>query len=394
MEPKPPSYKRPEKPRIIWEGSQFVHHSLALVNRELCLQLIDKGCEVSIIPYEADQYGSDADTRFGALASRIRAPMSGPPDIHVRHQWPPNFTPPPKGRWVMIQPWEFGRLPEAWVEPMSTLVDELWVPSRHVLKTYVSSGIPADRVQVVPNGVNTRVFHPGAPPLPLRTNKSFKFLFVGGTIWRKGIDLLIQAYFSTFSAADNVALVIKDMGQDSFYRQQGAGDSIRDIQNSGKGPEILYLTEMLREHQMPGLFAACDCLVHPYRGEGFGLPILEAMACGLPVVATAGGASDDFCPPDLCYGISARRREIDVEGTRVVGGAGWVLEPNLEELKRLLRHVYENRDETASRARRAVDLVSAHYTWENAARQALRRMEIIAARPIRREQKTHGIVSG
>ena len=37
-----------------------------------------------------------------------------------------------------------------WIEPMSNLVDELWVPSRHVLKTYIASGIPADRVQVCP----------------------------------------------------------------------------------------------------------------------------------------------------------------------------------------------------------------------------------------------------
>ena len=57
---------------------------------------------------------------------------------------------------------------------------------------------------------------------------------------------------------------------------------------------------------MPRLFAACDVLVHPYRGEGFGLPVLEAMACGLPVVVTAGGPTDEFVPPAACWRVPAR----------------------------------------------------------------------------------------
>jgi glycosyltransferase involved in cell wall biosynthesis len=60
------------------------------------------------------------------------------------------------------------------------------------------------------------------------------------------------------------------------------------------------------DDEMPGLYAACDSLVHPSRGEEFGLPIAEAMACGLPVVVTAGGAADDFCDDRTAYRIPAR----------------------------------------------------------------------------------------
>ena len=57
-------------------------------------------------------------------------------------------------------------------------------------------------------------------------DKKLKFLFVGGTIYRKGIDILLQAYVRTFNGLDNVSLIIKDMGGDSFYAGQTAKNQI------------------------------------------------------------------------------------------------------------------------------------------------------------------------
>jgi glycosyltransferase involved in cell wall biosynthesis len=379
-----PSSGTQSGPAVVWEGSQFVNHSLALINRELSLQLIESGCELSIIPYEPDQFGPEADPRFKSIADRLRSPLSRPADVHIRHQWPPNFTPPPEGRWVMIQPWEYGRLPQGWIEPMSTLVDEIWVPSLHVKKTYIASGVPADRVFVVPNGVNTQLFRPQAPPLHLATNKGFKFLFVGGAIWRKGIDLLLEAYRSVFSGQDDVVLVIKEMGQNSFYRGQGAGETIRAIQADPGAPEILHLTDDLSESQMPGLFRACDCLAHPYRGEGFGLPVLEAMACGTAVSVTSGGATDDFCTPETALLIPARHKGFVSRDIQFAGGRGWVLEPDLEALKGLLRYAYEHQDEIQKRARLGMDHVRGKFTWDRVAELVMARIHAMMQRPVRR----------
>src|SRR6185369_11722543 len=110
------------------------------------------------------------------------------------------------------------------------------------------------------------------PPLSLPTKKKFKFLFVGGTIMRKGPDILLEAFQQAFTAADDVCLVIKDFGGDSFYRGQTAQEAIRRIQKKPGAPEIVYLTQELSAEEMPSLYAACDCLVLPYRGEGFGMP--------------------------------------------------------------------------------------------------------------------------
>ncbi len=299
----------------VWEGTQFVYHSLSIVNMALTSELIKAGCELKLVPYEPPTFGPEKDPeRYGPVAERLNAALSGPAQFHVRHQWPPNFTPPAEGHWVMIQPWEFGQIPQDWIQPMQDSVDEIWVPSNYVKQCYIDSGIDADRVQVIPNGVRTELMHPKAKPLKLDTDKKFKFLFVGGTIFRKGIDVLLKVYHQTFSANDDVCLVIKGMGDDTFYKGQTAGETIKQIQADPDAAEVLYLTDELSEEELAGLYTACDCLVHPYRGEGFGMPVAEAMACALPVIVTAGGACDDFCSEENAYFVSAKRRSIRFDG--------------------------------------------------------------------------------
>jgi glycosyltransferase involved in cell wall biosynthesis/tetratricopeptide (TPR) repeat protein len=372
--------------RIAWEGSQLVRHSLALVNRELCLRLIDSGYEVSIIPYEKDDINPDADSRFEKIVQRTQKALSGKVDVHVRHQWPPYFQPPREGYWVNVQPWEFGSLPKDWIRPMSTMMDEMWVPSSYVRECYIRSGVPGDRVFVVPNGVDIETFHPDAVPFELSTSKRFKFLFVGGTIFRKGIDILLDSYFNTFSDKDDVCLVIKDMGGKTFYKGQTAQQLIEGYQSRPGAPEIEYIEHTLNDKDMAGLYTACSCLVHPYRGEGFGLPIAEAMACGLPVVVTGYGAALDFCSSDNAYLIPAcevKRTEKRIGDKKTVDYP-WLAEPDRVALKTIMKHVFENLEEAHVKARAAQSQIETKFTWDRAAEAVMQRIDALHQKPIRR----------
>lgn len=368
------------KVAIHWQGGLFVHHSLALVNRELCLQLLDKGYSISFESTIPDQFQPEGGSRLDRLASIRNLPIKQP-DVTVRHFWAPDFSRPVSGKLVVIQPWEYGSIPAAWVGQINRNVDQLWVPSNFVRNCYLKDGVEADRVQVAPNGVAVERFNPQAAPLVLPTSKGFRFLFVGGTIHRKGIDLLLAAYAAAFTAADDVCLVIKEMGSTGIYQGQTAQEMIAAFQQVALHPELLYLQDDISDTQMPSLYRACHCLVHPYRGEGFGLPIAEAMACGLAPIVTGYGAALDFCPPEIAWLIPAVEQPLSEKriSTLETVDYPWLAEPVLDALTALLRHAYSNQEEVFSRGQAAAEHIRERFSWQQAAAVADRLLQNLVA---------------
>ncbi|HEX7569799.1 MAG TPA: glycosyltransferase [Verrucomicrobiae bacterium] len=362
---------------VAWEGSFLDHGSLSHVNRELTGALKN----LPGVGIQRVGNGTPAVPGFENLAREISAVASADAAVTVRHAWPPNWQRPAAGKLAVIQPWEFGSLPQDWVQRARD-VDEFWLPSEYVRRVYIESGVPAGKVFVVPNGIDPEKFQPSAAPLKLATQKKFKFLFVGGTIGRKGPDLLLKAYLQNFTAADDVCLVIKDFGGKSVYTGQTFEAQIRAAQALPAAPEILYLNEELPPESLPGLYTACDCLVMPYRGEGFGLPALEAMACGLPLIVTAGGATDDFVRDEFAWRIPAARKTFgsEVSGLKLVQ-PGWLLEPDLAALGEMMRRAFANPGEARERGRLASRHARQNWSWQNSAAIAAQRIRELAASP-------------
>jgi len=312
-------------------------HSLAAVNRALCGELVARGQLVSLLESPARTPVNSQVHLPAFLTDCIGREIEA--SVTVRHRWPPDFSAPASGALVLMQPWEFGRVPREWVRSILDSVDEVWVNSRSTQRAYLASGIPLNRVHVIPNGVDLDRFRPDLPAFELATRKSVKFLAVGGTIPRKGFDVLLAAYRRAFTRADDVCLVVKDFGAGAFYRGQTSEDLIAAHQADSDAPEIEYLTSDLSESDMARLYSTCDVFVSSYRGEGFGLPILEAMACGKPVIVTSGGPSDDFVPPSSGWRIPAFVTYFaeDRAGGLETAGRPWWLKLDSQALTAILR---------------------------------------------------------
>ncbi|MBC8002298.1 MAG: glycosyltransferase, partial [Opitutaceae bacterium] len=364
---------------VSWEGSYLDLGSLSHINRQVTDRLVEeKDFQVVTVGANAIPSSMQNDREWKRRARRLRAESPGNVAVTVRHQWPPDWSRPAQGALVVIQPWEFGALPEEWVKSAEN-VEEFWVPSTYVRSVYVSSGVDSSKVHVIPNGVDVRRCRAAAKPLRLETTKRFKFLFVGGTIGRKGPDVLLQAYLQSFTAADDVCLVIKDFGGSGVYQGMTMGALIEQARQQPGAPEILHLTQELAPDQMPGLFTACDCLVHPYRGEGFGLPILEAMACARPVIVTRGGAADDFVSEHTGWLIDSQRRSIGTTVSSIpLVSDGWLLEPDVNHLATLLRYVATNPAEGKAKGEAGARLAREKYDWSAVTALVADRLKIVA----------------
>jgi glycosyltransferase involved in cell wall biosynthesis/predicted O-methyltransferase YrrM/cyclopropane fatty-acyl-phospholipid synthase-like methyltransferase/Tfp pilus assembly protein PilF len=374
---------------IAWEGSFLDYGSLSHINRELTARL---AASLNLTCVGPNRLPATAQTDRAMQQCAKKLTAKAPPNtvVTIRHQWPPNWSKPASGALVVIQPWEYGSLPKAWVDAAAN-VDEFWVPSPAVRAMYLTSGIAPEKVRVVPNGVDTRKFRPGLSPMPLATKKKFKFLFVGGTIFRKGPDVLLEAFSQAFTSADDVCLVIKDFGGNSFYQGQTAESAIQALKQKPGAPEILYLKDEISSEQMPSLYATCQCLVLPYRGEGFGMPVLEAMACGLPVIVTAGGATESFVSDEAGWKIfGSYIRLADHIGEMKLVKPGWMLQPNTEHLVELFKLAARNPEECRRRGAIGRAIAEKRFDWNDIAAEVAHRLkELVGCMPVSTAQSVN-----
>jgi glycosyltransferase involved in cell wall biosynthesis len=125
------------------------------------------------------------------------------------------------------------------------------------------------------------------------TNKRFIFLFQSAALWRKGMDVLLDAYTAEFSSHDDVLLILHSIYGDADVFAY-LDEVLAKAHNNNTSPHIIRYGTRLSSTDNALLRSAANVFVMPTRAEGFGLTIAEAMACGLPVITTDQGAHMDF----------------------------------------------------------------------------------------------------
>ena len=130
---------------------------------------------------------------------------------------------------------------------------------------------------------------------------AFVFLNIGSMLGTKSIPELLLAFLDLCQQTDEAYLVLKGLSKLSYPNARTPEyllDVVKEaILKSGQlwskyepfVERIVFIIEdEMTEEEIADLYAMADCYVSPYKGEGFNLPVLEAMASGLPVIVTAG----------------------------------------------------------------------------------------------------------
>ncbi len=257
---------------------------------------------------------------------------------------------------------EVDGFPEDWVRQANRM-DEVWVPSAFNREGFRRCGVKCP-IHIVPLGFDSHYFHPGIAGYP---NPDGEFVFLSVFEWgeRKCPEILLRAFNSEFSADEPVRLLCKVINRDPSVSLKAA---IRRLGLRDSGGKISFLfNQEFPRYQLGTLYRSAECFVSPSRGEGWNMPLMEAMACGLPAIATDWGAHQEFLNERIAYPLRLQGTIPAVAKCPYYKGYSWA-DPDPEHLRELLRKVYEDRDEARRRGAAAAEEMAERWTWDNTAR--------------------------
>lgn len=261
-------------------------------------------------------------------------------------------------------------IPQEWVR-QANMMDEVWVPSKFNVETFRNSGVIVP-IHIIPLGVDCDFFN----PLVKNYKKHNKYTFLSIFEWgeRKAPEVLLKAYNKAFNKKDDVLLICKVINNDPSI---DINNELAKMNLSKNGAPIVFLyNQKVPDYQMPTLYTSADCFVLPTRGEGWGMPVLEAMACGLPTITTGWSAQTEFHNNNLGYVLNTKRLVDAKAKCPYYKGFQWA-DPDEEHLVELMRYVYNNQQEARNKGMKAALDVAQKWTWSNTAEKILNRLQVI-----------------
>jgi len=263
--------------------------------------------------------------------------------------------------------WETTMIPNDWVDAL-TSVDILLVPSNFQKKIIKEAGIKTP-VVVIGHAIDTDYFK-----ATQQKDTSGKFVFYSIFQWleRKNPQGLLRAYWSEFKNNNDVKLVIKTYRgntseaetkklMDEFYKLRLAFP-LSAKSSPHEYPEVELVTTLLDGSEMLDLHNSGDCFVLLHRGEGFGLPIAEAMACEKPVIATNFYACEDYLTEKNSYPIGYILEPVHSMMWSCYDGEQCWAVPDIMQAKKSMRHAYENRKALHKMGKEARKTIQAQYS--------------------------------
>lgn len=348
--------------KIDIEGQVLSYFSASVVNRNLACALNDLGVSISL---KSVNLAENTDYKMGdkskELLNRKQSSI-----IHVQHQYPPKFD--LQGRTKVIYLQAETSVPDDWIKPIEDNIDFIWVYSNHVKELVRKSGITKP-VEVIRCGYDPNLFNMSVAPIDLsiipdsftkktvRIDEStFVFMFIGHAQERKNFKTIFKSYLNEFTNNDNVCFVVKSYDGGEVHKTiSELVEFVTTIDNKRKEllPKYLYIYEDTDPEILPSYYKAANVLVQCSRAEGFGKPIVEAQALGIPSIAVAYSGPKDFCTEENAFLVPFTLVKSSYHVQSSKQDSMWANISD-EDLRKVMRYCYEHPDEVKLKGQQAL----------------------------------------
>lgn len=381
---------------LVWCAPIYEATGYADEARGILTALEQRAVPVVLRPVQERQVAGFREQLAPAMASALAAQerrSATPPFVLVEHFLADGFVPAPAAAAVVGRTmFETDALPPDWVAACNRM-DALWVPSAFNVETFRRSGVTTP-MHIVPGGIDCTRFSPDGPALPIAGAHGTVFLSIFEWRTRKGWDVLLRAWADAFGPDDDVTLVLRTFVPglanvpdaealinqliDAFLAEQ-CQRTRRDV------APIVVLPNLIDEAALPALYRSAHVYVSPTRGEGWGRPFMEAMACGRPVIATRWSAQLAFLHDENSVLVPVDRLvPANDPDMPIYRDTQWA-EPSGTSLRDALRDLHTHADRRRAIGERARADMVARWSWDGAATAVLTHFDTLRDRIARAE---------
>lgn len=277
--------------------------------------------------------------------------------------------------------WEADKLPVSWNRAINT-VDEIWAPCNLVKKACINAKFRG-KIRVVPTP-NDKWNHSERIIIPSQisddyiiSDSVFKFYSVFQWHERKGFRELLNAYYKTFAKNDRVMLILKVNPLILKGSHQNKSNDVKKIKsdisiikrklNQKYYPPVLLVPNIVPVKTIEAIHNTCDCYVTAHHGEGWGMPIHDAMLAGNHIITTKFGGITESLDEGSAHIIKHKVGPVTNMGWSPLYNKhqSWAY-PSISHLGRLMRDVYINHDRYIERTNTAKEIVES-FTTDKAA---------------------------
>ncbi|MEK6881967.1 MAG: glycosyltransferase, partial [Nanoarchaeota archaeon] len=181
---------------------------------------------------------------------------------------------------------------------------------------------------------------------------------------RKDLHLLIKAFCEEFSPTEEVKLLVK-INNAYQHPNFDYNQALHALVPSSHA-ELVFNSETVKTEVMPYLYAQADVFCCISRAEAFGLTYLEAMACGLPCIATKYSGYLDFLNDENSWLIDGEMKPA-TDQNPLYEGINWCF-TNVNSVRKALRNAFQNKDLVAQKAKKSLE-TSQNFTWKISAQK-------------------------